>query len=153
MLQAYKKEVVDKFNFVHVDMTSSVPWEPYDEDSTRIEENLRRQFQGDHAMHNVSAVRSSPYTSSCPSALPIALGDRVGATVSGIKSDGKSYLIQADQLARRWRISLECARRTDIWADVKKGPCKSVEGNLYVASLLNVCLKEICCKGKWREVL
>jgi len=29
--------------------------------------------------------------------------------------------------------------RLDIWADVKKGPCKSVEGNLYVAVYAAAC--------------
>jgi len=32
--------------------------------------------------------------------------------VSGVSSKGKSYLIKPEQLVRRWRTSLECARRT-----------------------------------------
>ncbi|CAJ1928380.1 unnamed protein product [Cylindrotheca closterium] len=100
--------------YVSVEMTSSVPWEPYDPESSRIEQNLRREYQGDIATQRIYSVeRSDPnYRSICPLTLPIALGDRVEATINGVKTDGKSYLVKPEQLARRWRISLECARRT-----------------------------------------
>ncbi|CAJ1933483.1 unnamed protein product [Cylindrotheca closterium] len=100
--------------YVSVEMTTSVPWEPYDPESSRIEQNLRREYQGDIATQQIYSVdRSDPnYRSICPLALPIALGDRVEATINGVKTDGKSYLVKPEQLAQRWRISLECACRT-----------------------------------------
>ncbi|CAJ1945749.1 unnamed protein product [Cylindrotheca closterium] len=63
--------------YVSVEMTSSVPWEPYDLESSRIEQNLRREYQGDLATQRIYSVdRSDPnYRSICPLALPIALGD------------------------------------------------------------------------------
>ncbi|CAJ1954236.1 unnamed protein product [Cylindrotheca closterium] len=139
--------------YVSVEMTSSVPWEPYDPESSRIEQKSRR--------------------------------DRVEATINGVKTDGKSYLVKPEQLARRWRISLECARRTlqkttqralrdwtkvegsrqfcptqfqleyprlraDIWADNKQGPCVSAEGNKYVAVYAAAC-QWACCYALKKE--
>ncbi|CAJ1943704.1 unnamed protein product [Cylindrotheca closterium] len=90
-------ELDEKFS---VEMTSSAPWEPYDPESSRIEQNLRREYQGDLATQQIYSVeRSDPnYRSICPLALPIASGDRVEATINGVKTDGKSYLVKPEQL-------------------------------------------------------
>ena len=156
-------------NFVQ--MTSSVPWEPYDEDSHNAEETLRQQYIGDTAyrwLNSLSSVPDPRYRSLDNEVLATILGDKVQATLAAVQTSGKNSLIKPDQLARRWRCSIECARRTlakttqravrdwtnvtgsrrfrptqfqleyprircDVHVDVKKGPCKSVDGNTYVA--------------------
>lgn len=169
-------EIYDDINHLQVQMTSPVPWEPYDAESSRVEQSLRRQHQGDTAIHRIYSLKTSDrtYKSVCHESLPTSLEGKVHCTMAGVKTDGKSHLIQPDHLARRWRISLECARRTlqkttqravrdwtnvtgsrrfrptqfqleyprlraDFWADVKQGPCVSIEGNKYVAVYAAAC--------------
>ena len=107
-----QEEIMDDVNHLHVPMTSSVPWELYDTRCNNEEDALRQQLEGDYVLHRLSSVTTNPFHTSCPTALFNDLGDRVCATISGVKSSNKAYLLQPDQLARRWRISLECARRT-----------------------------------------
>ena len=104
-------EVEDDLNNILVEMTNSVPWVPYDEESTRLEDSLRQSHEGEHAwrLSSVSTTvekSESNYNTVCPSAFPLALGDRVQATLSGVKSSDKSHLVQPDQLAK-----FRCGRR------------------------------------------
>ncbi|CAJ1928840.1 unnamed protein product, partial [Cylindrotheca closterium] len=112
---ACRKPVLSELDeYVSVEMTSSIPWEPYDPESSCIKQNLRREYQGDIATQQIHSVEHSDpnYRSICPLALPISFGDRVEATINGVKTIGNSYLVEPEQVARRWRISLECARCT-----------------------------------------
>jgi hypothetical protein len=161
-------------------LTSDMPWQPYDPDSRRREEALRQQIDADyqapyHQLASFTRLDSTLPTAACLDRLPQALGDRNNVVcgvhslnIRSMKTSGKSYLIKPDQLARRWRISIECARRTlekttqravrdwsvvqgsrrfrpvqyqleyprlktNVYVDVKFGPCKSAEGNTCVA--------------------
>lgn len=152
-----------------IQMTSPTGWDPYNPLDTKTEERLRQEHQGDTASHRFSSVRSSPrYVSVHALTLATALGDNVRCTISGIQTSGKNSIVKPDQLARRWRCSIDCARRTlqkttqravrdwssvtgarrfrptqfqleypriraDVHVDVKKGPCKSIDGNTCVA--------------------
>ena len=170
------EEASDDINNIHVDMTSPIPWKPYDPQSRIDEENLRRLVQGDNSAYRFQSLRSNPVTANATHlatltslhSLTKVLGDNVQATLAGVKTSGKSSIVKADQLARRWRISIECARRTlekttqravrdwsrvtgsrrfrpvqfqlayprlrcEVYADVKFGPCKSLEGNICLA--------------------
>ncbi|CAJ1957701.1 unnamed protein product [Cylindrotheca closterium] len=161
-------------------MTADIPWQPDDPDSRRQEEALRQQIDADyqapyHQLASFTRLDSTLPTAACLDRLPQVLGDSNNVvcgvhslTIRSMKTSGKSYLIKPDQLARRWRTSIECARRTlekttqravrdwsvvqgscrfrpvqyqleyprlktNVYVDVKFGPCKSAEGNTCVA--------------------
>ena len=175
-----EEEVSDVMEFEPYWLTSDMPWQPYDPDSRRQEEALRQQIDADyqapyHQLASFTRLDSTLPTVACLDRLPQALGDRNNVVcgvhslnIRSMKTSGKSYLIKPDQLARRWRISIECARRTlekttqravrdwsvvqgsrrfrpvqyqleyprlktNVYVDVKFGPCKSAEGNTCVA--------------------
>ena len=92
-------------------MTSSVMWEPYDENTNQIEENIRQQILLKRREIDTLITYPNPYVSSCPFALSQLLSDMKGK-ISSVRTDGKSYIIKPEQLARRWRTSLDCATRT-----------------------------------------
>ena len=92
-------------------MTSSVKWEPYDETTNQIEENIRRNINSNEREIDSLTTYSNPYISSCPLGLSQIIS-HFEEKVCGVKTSGKSYLIKPEQLARRWRTSLECATRT-----------------------------------------
>ena len=94
-----------------IHMTSSVKWEPYDETTNQIEENIRRQVLSSEREIDSLITYPNPYVSSCPIALSQIIS-HFEQKVCGVKTSGKSYLIKPEQLARRWRTSLECATRT-----------------------------------------
>ncbi|CAJ1966539.1 unnamed protein product [Cylindrotheca closterium] len=178
--QPTNEEVSDIMEFQPVWMTADIPWQPYDPDSRRQEEALQQQIDADyqapyHQLASFTRLDSTLLTAACLDRLPQVLGDSNNAvcgihslTIRSMKTSGKSYLIKPDQLARRWRTSIECARRTlektaqrairdwlvvqgsrrfrpvqyqleyprlktNVYVDVKFGPCKSAEGNTCVA--------------------
>ena len=91
-------------------MTSSVKWKPYDETTNQIEEKVRRQVLSSGREIDSFITYPNPFVSSCP----IGLSHNIShfeQKVCGVKTSGKSYLINPEQLARRWRTSLECATR------------------------------------------
>ena len=104
------QELSDDINNTHVTMTSSVPWEPYDDQSSVTEERLRQTIEEGSLSRNISSLRTNPYKSSCPISLADYFGNRVQATISGVKTDNRKYILKPDQLARRWRTSLECEK-------------------------------------------
>jgi len=94
-----------------IHMTSSVKWESYDETTSQIEENIRRQvLSSKREIHSLMPY-PNPYVSSCPIGLSQIIS-HFEQKVCGVKTSEKSYLIKPGQLARRWRTSLECATRT-----------------------------------------
>jgi len=149
-------------------MTSSVQWEPYDETTTRMEESMRYHIQSQSREIYTIFSQTNPYFSSCPYALSQLLSNESKGKISSVSSKGKTYNIKPEQLTRRWRTSLECARRTidkteqralrdwtrvqgdrrfrptqmqlryprlksEVFCDIKFGPCKSFEGNTCLA--------------------
>ena len=94
-----------------IHMTSSVKWEPYNETTYQIEENIRRQVLSSEREIDSLITYPNPYVSSCPIALSQIIS-HFEQKVCSVKTSGKSYLIKPEQLARRWRTSLECATRT-----------------------------------------
>ena len=105
-------EVNDETQNTTVHMTSSIEWEPYDDRSKMMEENMRRHVQSQSREIYTLFSRSNPYISSCPYALSQLLSMEQKGQVSSVLTKGKSYIIKPEQLARRWRTSLECATRT-----------------------------------------
>src|SRR5210317_481488 len=109
-------EATDDLNHNHVCMTSSVEWRPYDVDSAQAEASLRQQVQGDSAPHRIASVSTSTGSAAFRTynicELSTMLETRQQATLSAVRSNGRSYVLKPDQLARRWRISIEAARRT-----------------------------------------
>jgi hypothetical protein len=88
-----QNEVDDAVNNVHVQMTSELEWTPYDP-----------QAESDEHMLRESLIRSSSYHESFSRISSLGIG--------AIASDNKRPIIRPDQLARRWRCSLETATRT-----------------------------------------
>ena len=106
-----KNEIDDNINHVHVQMTSELEWMPYDsmaeQDEQMIRESLREPtyaIAASKTLHNTTLVEESN--------LYNLLKNRVHATLSGVTTGDKRSIIQPDQLARRWRCSLETAKRT-----------------------------------------
>jgi len=74
-------------------MTSSVMWEPYDENTNQIEENIRQQILLKRREIDTLITYPNPYVSSCPFALSQLLSDMKGK-ISSVRTDGKSYIIK-----------------------------------------------------------
>jgi hypothetical protein len=109
-----EQEISDDTNYKKFYMTSSIEWEPYDENSSEAERNIRRQFQGDSASFRFSSLISAtnPYLNCCIASLASKMEVSVQAEIDAVISSGKTFYIKAEHLARRWRMSIECARRT-----------------------------------------
>jgi len=80
-------------------------------------EKLRQHFLprnadvGIFSFQNSSGEVRNPnpaYRSTCIASLHRALQDNVQASLGGMKTEGKSYIVKPDQIARRWRTSIEC---------------------------------------------
>ena len=132
-------ESLEDITYRHVSMTGSIPWEPYDDATTRHEEQLRAQLT-DHQAHDpnrgiyalrhetsrsirinkmLSTHESTPCSFADIDKLAEALGDNChvetkirSISIRAVSSSGKSYLVTPDMLARRFKISLETAKRT-----------------------------------------
>jgi len=123
---------------------------------------MRHHVQSQSREVYTLSSRTNPYISSCPYPLSQILSNEPKGRVSGVSTKGKTYNIKLEQLARWWRISLECARCTidkteqralRDWSRVqgdrrfrptqmqldtheltaKFGPCRSLEGNKCLA--------------------
>ena len=113
---------------MHVTLTSELEWNPYDqrlaEDEFAIRQSLQSiPIQGDYGVYSLtrgSAVNMDRRLDALCTFSPAyghpsflcALGDKVLATLSGVTSSGRGTHIDSAQLARRWRCSLETAKRT-----------------------------------------
>jgi len=78
----------------------------------KMEENMRQQVQLQCREIDTIFTQTNPYVSSYPYALSQLLSNDHKGKISNVQSKGKSYMIKPEQLARRWRTSLECAPRT-----------------------------------------
>ena len=105
-------EAKDKTHHTTVHMTSSVKWEPYDDTTNKMEESMRQQVQLQCREIDTIFTQTNPYVLSCPYALSQIISNDHKGKISSVRSKGKSYMIKPEQLARRWRTSLECAART-----------------------------------------
>jgi len=73
---------------------------------------MRQQVQLQCREIDTIFTRTNPYVSSYPYALSQLLSNDHKGKISSVLSKGKSSMIRPEQLARRWRTSLECAART-----------------------------------------
>ena len=105
-------EIKNDTHITTVHMTSSVKWEPYDDTTNKMEESMRQQVQLQCREIDTIFTQTNPYVSSCPYTLSQLLFYDHEGKISSVHSKGKPYIIKPEQLARRWRTSLECATRT-----------------------------------------
>ena len=113
-------EVTDRVNCIHVQMTASCEWVPYEEEAHNDEELLRESIMNAHNFGKLDANvcdRRLDDLSRVSSALGhnsllVALGDKKWNWISGLKTAQRKGTITPDELARRWRCGLETAKRT-----------------------------------------
>ena len=112
-----QSEVFDSLNHNHVELTSSLEWSPYDHTSTTDESQLRERVER-HAYSLTTfplpVSELAQITSALdPLSLFAGLGDNyASSTVSEVSTSGRSSLVTPTQLARRWRCSIDVAKRT-----------------------------------------
>lgn len=111
-------EISDPINQVHVQMTSDREWIPYDEQSAVDEQLIREMIAQQHT------INTSPSIPSLDRELNLlkryahtlssydGLGDSLRYSIRGMKTVQRKGTVTAEELARRWRCSLETAKRT-----------------------------------------
>eukprot|EP00980_Cylindrotheca_fusiformis_P018168 scaffold5886_cov93-Cylindrotheca_fusiformis.AAC.2 len=167
---------------IHVHMTCDKPWQPYTEKEAEHEERLRAALQNetiyDRSSRHIQALSQISKALSTTMFTKQILHDTHRFS-SAVQSQARKGTVTKEQLARRWRCSLDVAERTlekttqravrnfthatagrrikptayqlryprirtPMYTDTLHGPCKSWEGNKYLAIY---CTKFQWCRG------
>jgi hypothetical protein len=117
-----KREVDDVSQFPRIVMTYASPeWNPHDETLDVDEEKLRQQLETIREIPHLRDRSISAITSSNRSDMAIQMKSHIYISqVDLVKTRRRKGTVQVEELAKRWHISLELAKRT-IESTTQKG--------------------------------